>query len=181
MAKKTTTESGQAPTEKEIRVPVDSTIKVFNTAFTEAVEEIDTTKETLKDASDIAKKKHLHLPAFKVVKGLYDKFGDGEGKNAEKLAVWLTNFDKCRKYFKLDELAKLQGRLFGEGEIGGSGDEEPPREPDEDGEPDLRPSHLRQPNASAASVVQDLASKSGAKTSKEGEDPIDQVGRGKPH
>ena len=178
MAKKTTTESGQEPTGKEIRIPADGTIKVFNSAFNEAHEEIDTANEALKDAADIAKKKHLHIPSFKVCKTLYDKFGDGEGKNAEKLAAWLANFDKYRKYFKLDELANLQGRLFADGEIGGGATAtgEPEREVDEDGEPDMRPNHLRQPGASAAEAVQNMAAKAGAKTSST--PPIDEVGRG---
>ena len=47
---------------------------------------------------------------------------------------------------------------------------------DEDGR-DLRPRHLRQPGASAADAVKDLAAKAGAKTS--AEDPITKVGRGK--
>jgi hypothetical protein len=177
MAKKTVTESGEAPTGKEIRVPADSTIKSFNVAYNSAGEEMDTVKETLKDASDIAKKKFLHMPSFKVVKTLFDNLGDGDAKNAEKLAVWLANFDKFRKYYKLDELANLQGRMFAEGEIGSK----PPREPDEDGEPDMRPDHLRHTDASAASnPVRDMAEKAGAKTSNV--TPIDHVGRGpKPH
>lgn len=174
MAKKTTTESGKEPTGKEIRIPADGTIKTFNVAFNEAHEEIDRANEALKDAGDLAKKKHLHMPSFKVAKGLYDKFGDGDGKNAEKLASWLANFDKARAFFKLDELANLQGRLLGEGEIGSK----PPRAADEDGEPDMRPDHLRQPGASAASnPVRELAEKTGATVH-----PIDGVGRGnKPH
>lgn len=178
MAKKTTTESGEQPTAKEIRLPADTTIKVYNSAFTEATEAMDATKEELKDASDIAKKKHLHMPSFKVAKTLYDNWGDGDAKSAEKLAVWLANFDKYRKYFKLDELASLQGRMFGEGEIGSKSETE--EEDSGEQEEDLRPRHLRQPGASAASVVQDLAAKSGAKTSDD-PDPIDGVGRGKPH
>jgi hypothetical protein len=184
MPKKAVTESGQEPTGKEIRVPADSTIKTFNGAFNDVAETIDGAKEELKDASDIAKKKFLHIPSFKVVKTLYDKFGDGDAKNAEKLAVWLANFDKYRKFYKLDELANLQGRLFGEGEIGGNKDVNGvAREVDEDGEEDPRPSHLRQPGASATSnPVADLAAKAGAGLKKgDGEDPIDQVGRGKPH
>lgn len=177
MAKKTTTASGEEPTGKEVRIPADGTVKVFNAAFNEAHEAIDEANEGLKDASDTAKKKHLHIPSFKVAKTLFDKFGDGEAKNAEKLAVWLANFDKYRGYFKLDELANLQGRMFAEGEIGSK----PPRELDEDGEEYPRPDHLRQPGASAASnPVQDMATKAGAKTSNV--TPIDQVGRGtKPH
>lgn len=46
-----------------------------------------------------------------------------------------------------------------------------------EGEEDLRPRHLKQPNASAAETVKDLAAKSGATTS---DDPLKQVGRGKP-
>ena len=183
MAKKTTTASGHEPTGKEIRTPADSTIKVFNVAYNTAGEEIDTVKETLKDASDIAKKKFLHMPSFKVVKTLFDNWGDGDAKNAEKLAVWLANFDKYRKYYKLDELGNLQGRMFGEGEIGGNPESDDSEEIP-DGEEDLRPRHLRQPGASVTSdqpknPVQEMAEKSGAKTSSV--TPIDQVGRGKPH
>jgi hypothetical protein len=181
MAKKTTTESGQEPTGKEIRTPADTTIKVFNVAYNSAGEEMDTVKETLKDASDIAKKKFLHMPSFKVVKTLFDNWGDGDAKNAEKLAVWLANFDKYRKYYKLDELGNLQGRMFAEGEIGSKPEDEIP---DDEETEDLRPRHLRQPGASVTSdqpknPVQEMAEKSGAKTSNV--TPIDQVGRGKPH
>ena len=175
MAKKATTDSGQEPTGKEIRLPAVKTIDAFNAAFNDVAETMDGAKEELKDASDIAKKKHLHLGAFKVMKGLYDKFGDGDAKNANKLADFLSHLDEYRKYFKLDELANLQGRLFGRGEIGSA----PPRETDEDGEPDLRPDHLRQPGASVTSnPVADLAAKSGAALKGTDEDPINKVGRG---
>lgn len=181
MPKKLTTESGEAPTGKEIRLPSDNTLKSFNSAYTGAVETIDEAKQELKDAADVAIGKHLYLPAFKVVKGLYDRLGDGEAKNAEKLAMWLAHFDKYRKYYKLDELANLQGRLFGEGEIGGEA------EAGEDGEKDLRPRHLRQPGASvtsaevspAVNAVRDLATKTGATLTNPDEDPVNKVGRGK--
>jgi hypothetical protein len=178
MAKRTSIESEQQPTGKEIRLPADSTIKTFNTEFCDVQETVDDANEKLKDAADVAKKKHLNLWAFKVCQKLYDAFKSAENESlaSEKLAIKLAQFDKMRKYFKLDELAGLQGRLFGEGEIGSK----PERETDEDGEPDMRPDHLRQPGASAASgkpnPVADLAAKSGAKT--QGDSPIDQVGRG---
>lgn len=178
MGKRTTVESEQSPKGKEIRLPADSTIKTFNSEFCDAQETIDEANESLKDAADIAKKKHLNVWAFKVCQKLFSdvKNAKNEALAAEKLAVKLAQFDKMRKYFKLDELANLQTRMFAEGEIGG--DSEPERETDEDGEPDMRPNHLRQPGASAASHVQDLAAKSGATVA-----PIDQVGRGpaKPH
>lgn len=44
-----------------------------------------------------------------------------------------------------------------------------PREIDEDGEPDMRPSHMRQPGASAADAVDKIKN-----------DALSQVGRGKP-
>lgn len=172
MAKRTSIESEQQPSGKEIRIPADSTIKTFNTEFCEAKETVDEANEKLKDAADIAKKKHLNLWACQK---LYETFksAENEALASEKLAIKLAQFDKLRKYFKLDELAGLQGRLFGEGEIGS----DPKRELDEDGEPDPRPTHLRQPGASAASnPVSDIAAKAGAKTS--GADPIENVGRG---
>ena len=181
MAKRTTMETDQQPSGKEIRTPADQTVKVFNSTFDDVKATVDDANEELKTAADEAKKKHLHLSSFKDVKKLYDAFKRAKNQSiaAEKLAAYLANFDKLRKYFKLDEHANLQGRMFGEGEIGSSADVNGvPRDIQEDGEPDDRPTHLRQPGASAASVVQDLASKTGAKT----QDPIDQVGRGpKPH
>ncbi len=180
MAKRTTMESDQQPSGKEIRIPADSTIKSFNSTFCDVKETVDGANEELKDAADIAKKKHLNLSAFKTAQKLYEGFKNAKNQSiaAEKLATWLANFDKLRKYFKLDEHANLQGRMFGEGEIGGeqsSDDGEPPRGEDEDGEPDMRPGYLRQPGASAApNPVQELAEKTGAKTQ-----PINQVGRGK--
>lgn len=178
MAKRTTIEADKEPSGKEIRIPADNTVKVFNSTFDDVRSTVDDANDELKTAANEAKKKHLNLSAFKDVKKLYDAFQRAKNQSiaAEKLAGYLANFDRLRKYFKLDEKANLQGRMFAEGEIG----TKPPREADEDGEPDLRPDHLRQPGASAASVVQDLAAKTGAKTS-DGANPIDQVGRGKPN
>lgn len=172
MAKRTTIETEQQPSGKEIRLPADTTIKAFNSEFCDAKETVDDVNEKLKDAADIAKKKHLNLWAFKVCQKLYDdlKTAKNEALASEKLAIKLAQLDKMRKYFKLDELAGLQGRMFAEGEIGGK----PARATDEDGEPDMRPDHLRQPGASASNPVADMAAKAGAKTS----EPIDKVGRG---
>jgi hypothetical protein len=186
MGKRTSIESEQQPAGKEIRLPADSTIKTFNSAFCEAQETVDGANEQLKDAADIAKKRHLNVWAFKICQKLYDdvKNAKNEALASEKLAVKLAQLDKIRKYFKLDELANLQGRMFAEGEIGAKGGE-PPRERDEDGEEDPRPRHLRQPGASAASAepgaaakaVQDLAAKSGATLP---DANLDKIGRGKP-
>lgn len=178
MAKRTTVESEQQPSGKEIRTPADQTVKVFNSTFDDVRSTVDEANGELKEAAAEAKKKHLHLSAFKDVKKLYDAFKRAKNQSiaAEKLAGYLANFDKLRKYFKLDEHANLQGRMFAEGEIGGK----PPRDTDEDGEVDMRPDHLRQPGASAAepkvNPVAELAAKTGAKT----QDPIDNVGRGGP-
>lgn len=182
MGKRTSIETEQKPTGKEIRLPTKSTITTFNSEFCDAQEAIDETNEGLKKAAEEAKSKHLNIWAFKLCQGLYAgvKNAKNESLAAEKLAIKLAQFDELRKHFKLDELANLQGRMFGEGEIGGDkSDDEPGREIQDDGEPDDRPRHLRQPGASAAQAVQDMAAKAGAKTS----DPIDQVGRGpaKPH
>lgn len=177
MGKRTTIETDQQPSGKEIRIPATTTIKSFNSSFNEAKETIDGANEELKGAAEEAKKKHLHLSAFKDAKKLFDAFHRAKNQSiaAEKLASYLANFDHLRKHYELDKLANLQGRMFAEGEIGG----EPKRETDEDGEPDLRPRHLRQPDASgAAAAVQNLADMSGAKRS-DGPAPIDQVGRGK--
>lgn len=185
MGKRTTIESDQQPSGKEIRIPADSTIKSFNSVFCDVQETIDDANTELKDAADIAKKKHLNLSAFKKAQQLYAGFKNAKNQSiaAEKLAAWLANFDKFRKYFKLDEHANLQGRMFGEGEIGSQPEGEPERELDEDGEPDPRPTHLRQPNASAASAkpnpVAELAAKSGA-TPRPDEGEINKVGRGDP-
>lgn len=176
MAKRTTIESDKQATGKEIRLPAESTIKSFNSAFDDVRETIDAANTELKDAADIAKKKHLNLSAFKDIKKLYDGFKKAKNESiaSEKLGGYLAVFDELRAFFKLDQLANLQGRMFAKGEIGSK----PERSTDEDGEPDMRPDHLRQPGASAASnPVADLAAKSGAKTQA---DPIDQVGRGGP-
>lgn len=186
MAGKKTTPTGAEPTEKEVRVANAATMKSYATSMDVAAEAIGEAREELSDATDIAKKKHLYVPAFKVAKGLHDAVKDAKNESiaAEKLAKWLYQFDQARKHFKLDELAKLQGRMFADGPIGEK-DGEPPRERDEDGEEDPRPRHLRQPSASAASVepgaaakaVQDLAAKSGATLP---DANLDKIGRGKP-
>lgn len=176
MAKRTTIESDKQATGKEIRVPTDSTVKTFNSTFDSVKETVDEANTQLKDAGEIAKKKHLNLSAYKVAKKLYDSFKSAKNESiaAEKLASWLAGFDKLRTFFELDQHANLQGRMFAEGEIGAK----PARERDEDGEEDPRPDHLRQPGASVASnPVADIAAKAGAKTTG-GDDAIDQVGRG---
>jgi hypothetical protein len=181
MAKRTAIESEKQPTGKEIRTPADTTIKVFNTTFDDVKGTVDEANKDLQKSAQDAKSKHLNISAFKVVKGLADAFKNAKNPSiaSEKLAGWLANFDKLREYFKLDEHANLQGRFLKPGVIG-----DPPREKDEDGVVDMRPSYLRQPGASAVeparpNPVADLAAKAGAKT--QGDDPIDRVGRGPEH
>jgi hypothetical protein len=162
MGKRTSIESEQQPSGKEIRLPSKATISTFNAEFCDAQDAIDETNATLKEAADTAKKKHLNIWAFKICQKLYSdvKNAKNEALAAEKLAIKLAQFDEMRKHFKLDDLANLQGRMFAEGEMGAA----PERKIDEDG-------------ASAADHVRDLAAKSGAETG-----PIDRVGRGpKPH
>lgn len=176
MGKRTSIENEQKPTGKEIRLPADNTIKVFNSNYTDAQSTIDDANDDLKKAAEEAKSKHLNIWAFKICKKLHDDFKAAENPAlaSEKLAIKLAQLDKLRAYFKLDELANLNGRLFGEGEMGSG--KTPPRERDEDGEPDLRPDHLRQPGASATSnPVADIAAKAGATV---GDDPLNKVGRG---
>lgn len=169
MGKRTTVESDQQPSGKEIRIPADTTIKVFNSTFDEVKETIDGANDDLKTAAGEAKKKHLSLSAFKDVKKLYDMFRKAKNQSiaSEKLAAYLANFDVLRKYYKLDEKANLQSRLLPAGEIGAEAEADVngvPRGVDEDGQADMRPSHLRQPGASVTSLnpVQELAAKSGA-------------------
>ncbi len=181
MGKRTAIETEQKATGKEIRLPAESTIKAFNSEFCDVQETIDEANERLKTAAEEAKTKHLNVWAYKICQGLYEavKSAKNEALAAEKLAVKLAQFDRMRAYFKLDQLANLQGRMFGEGEMG-SGDE-PAREIQEDGEPDDRPRHLRQPGASAAEAVKNLAEQSGA-TVRPDEGNLGGVGRGnKPH
>lgn len=182
MGKRTTVEADKPASGKEIRTPADQTVKNFTSTYDDVKNTIDEANEELKESAKNAKGKHLNLSAYKVVKGLYDGFHKAKNESiaSEKMARFLANFDKLRNFFKLDELANLQGRMIAVGEIGESG----PRETEDDGEPDLRPRHLRQPGASVTSnPVADLAAKAGAKTSGEGgdDDPVNRVGRGKPH
>jgi hypothetical protein len=177
MGKRTTVESDQQPSGKEIRIPADTTIKVFNSTFDEVKETIDGANDDLKTAAGEAKKKHLSLSAFKDVKKLYDMFRKAKNQSiaSEKLAAYLANFDVLRKYYKLDEKANLQSRLLPAGEIGAEA---------EDGQADMRPSHLRQPGASVTSLnpVQELAAKTGATMPGGQDDLLGKVGRGnKPH
>jgi hypothetical protein len=185
MAKRTTIESDKQPSGKEIRTPDTQTIKNFNSTFDDVKATVDEANKDLQDSAKNAKSKHLNISAFKVVKGLVDAFKNAKNPSiaSEKLAAWLANFDKLREHFKLDEHANLQGRFLKAGTIGDDG--KPPRGTDEDGEPDMRPDHLRQPGASAASAepgaqrpnpVADLAARAGAQTQ-----PIDNVGRGPEH
>ena len=187
MGKRTTIEKEDSPSGKEIRTPANPTIKTFNSVYDEVNETITGANDELKAAADVAKKKHLGIAAYKAVKKLYDGYQKAKNQSiaAEKLATFLANFDKLREYFKLDDLANLQGRMLAVGEIGSSGEEKPSSDDDElppsdeadEDAKDFRPSYLKQPGASVTSnPVQDLADKAGAKTS--GATPIDQVGRG---
>lgn len=197
MAKKIqTTTDGKEPTGKEIRLASKQTMRTFNEAQTDADEAIVDARDVLKKAAEEAKKKHLTIPAFKAAKKLYDgfKIAEDESKAADKLARWLAHFDEARKFFKLDDLANLQGRLFGTGEIGGNEAEadaaeeaaEAAEADTPDDQKDLRPRHLRQPGASvtsdtsASDHVKALAAKAGASTSpRPDDDSLKNVGRGK--
>jgi len=101
MGKRTTIEADKQPTGKEIRTPADSTVKVFNSTFDDVKGTIDEANEELKDAAKAAKGKHLNLSAFKHVKKLFDSFHSAKNESiaAEKLAAYLANFDKLRKYY----------------------------------------------------------------------------------
>lgn len=181
--KKTTTASGEEPTGKEIRLPSVGTMKSYGSAVDAAQETIDDAKEDLSESRDAAVKNHLMPRPYKLAKDLRDAVKDAKNESiaAEKLAQFLAHFDHYRKHFKLDELANLQGRLLPTGPIGTprEDDEEPGREIQEDGEPDDRPRHLRQPGASAAAAVQAMAEKAGV-TPRADEGNLDKLGRGKP-
>lgn len=181
MGGKRLTAEGKEPTGKEIRIPTVAAIKSFAVAATENTDSKVELAETFQVAKDEATKKHVELKPFNHAKQLHDDVVNAKNQSiaAEKLARWLSHFDHYRKHFKLDELANLQGRMFKEGPIGGN-PEEPGREIQEDGQPDDRPRHLRQPDASAESgteAVRSMAAQAGAKMS-DGTNPIDQVGRG---
>ena len=193
MGKRTTIEKEDSPSGKEIRTPANPTIKTFNSTYDAVNETIIGANDKLKLAADVAKKKHLGIAAYKAVKKLYDGYQKAKNQSiaAEKLATFLANFDKMREYFKLDELANLQGRMLKVGEIGSSGepvaDEDESEHPDpdatddDDDAKDFRPGYLKQPGASVTSgdpnPVRELADKAGAKIPG---NPIDQVGRGQP-
>lgn len=180
--KKTTTASGEEPTGKEIRLPSQGTMKSFGSAVDAATEAVDDAKKDLGESRDAAVKNALLPKPYKLAKDLHDAVKEAKNESiaAEKLAQFLAHFDHYRKFFKLDELANLQGRMFKTGPIGTKADDnEPPRETQEDGEPDDRPRHLRQPGASAADAVKDLAQKAGA-TPRADESNLGNVGRGKP-
>jgi len=176
MAKRSTIESDKQPSGKEIRTPDKQTIKNFNSTFDGVKTTVDEANKELQDSAKNAKSKHLNISAFKVAKGLFDGFRNAKNPSiaSEKLAAWLANFDALREYFELDKHANLQGRFLKPGTIGGA---EPvtavpdvngvPRGTDEDGELDPRPSHLRQPGASATSAVDKIK-----------EDALSKVGRG---
>lgn len=178
--KRTTTESGAEPTGKEIRLPAVGTMRSFGSAMDAAAETVEDAKKDLGESREAAVKNALLPKPYKLAKDLHDAVKDAKNESiaAEKLAQFLAHLDHYRKFFKLDELANLQGRMFKTGPIGTKA-EEPPRETQEDGEPDDRPRHLRQPGASAAEAVKGLAEKAGA-TMRADESNLGSVGRGKP-
>lgn len=174
---KGTTTAGEEPTGKEIRLPAVTTIRSFNSAVDSAQETIDDAREDLNESKAAAQKNHLLPKPFKLAKDLHDAVKEAKNQStaAEKLAQYLAHFDHYRKHFKLDELANLQGRMFATGPIGERANDEPAREVD--GEEDPRPRHLRQPGASAADAVKDLAAKAGA-TVRPDDEQLGKVGRG---
>lgn len=177
MAGKKTTTSGAEPTGKEIRLPAAGTMKSYGSAVDAAQETIDDARKDLGESRDAAVKNHLLPKPYKLAKDLRDavKSAKNESIAAEKLAQFLAHFDHYRKHFRLDELANLQGRLLPTGPIGERS--EPGRDVDEDGEEDPRPRHLRQPGASAAAAVQEMAEKAGV-TPRADEGNLGKVGRG---
>lgn len=181
--KKATTASGEEATGKEIRLPAVGTMKSFGSAIDAAAETIDDAKKDLSESREAAMKNALLPKPYQLAKNLRDavKSAKNESIAAEKLAQFLAHFDHYRQFFKLDELANLQGRMFKTGPIGSgkpAAAEDAPRETDEDGEQDLRPRHLRQPGASAAEAVRELAERSGASTRPD-EGNLDKLGRGR--
>lgn len=173
------TATGEEPTGKEIRLPAVGTMRSFTSAVDAAQEAIEDAREDLGESKAAAQKNHLLPKPFKLAKDLHDAVKEAKNQStaAEKLAQYLAHFDHYRKHFKLDELANLQGRMFATGPIGEKADGEPARELDEDGEEDPRPRHLRQPGASAAQAVKDLAEQAGA-TTRPDDGNLDKLGRG---
>lgn len=93
--------------------------------------------------SDAKQNKHVDPQAFNVVKMLFKLADDNKLK---------TRLAHLRFY--LDHAVDAQGRTLDERAGDATLDmfEEPERKADEDGEPDVRPRHLRQPGASGADI-----------------------------
>ncbi len=125
---------------------------------------MDTARERKSELiADAVENNNLHKTAFAWVMKL-------RKMDPVKRNELLFHFEVMCDYEKFAREDLLDDRAAESGDEG---------EPDE--AKDLRPRHLRQPNASAAADhVRDLATKAGAKPAS-GDDAIDKVGRGKPN
>ena len=162
-----TLRTDEEPTGKAIRLIDKTVLTTFHGAASALSSKISKFSGDLGKLTAEAAKKHLHKKAYGVIAWALKRVGD----DPDGVAAFKAHLDDMWEKFELDDKCNLQGRLFVRG------DDEPESASEDD--KDLRPRHLRQPNASgAAAAVQDLAKASGAKTST---DPIEQVGRGKPN
>lgn len=135
MAKETKT--GEELTGKAIRLISANALKGYHSdAVTLGTRIANMVGDLGKLTSEAVTKKYLNSKAYKICAWVLKQ-------EPEKAAAFLASFDHMRKLMKCDEHAELQGRLFPDGDTAGT--------PVAEGEEDLRPRHLRQPGASAAS------------------------------
>ena len=159
------------PTETEPKADQSSSVAILKTHYETLVGKVASTNDSMDTArqrkselvANAVENQKLHKGAFAWVMRL-------RKMDPVKRNEFLFHFDVYCDYEQFGREDLLPDR----GDLDVNGVE---RGIDEDGEEDLRPTHLRQPGASAAGIVQDLAAKTGAKTSDE--DNILKIGRGK--
>ena len=122
---------------QKIRLPTAGNV---SSLMKQAINLEKQTAETSGELGELIKSyknnKHVDPGAFRVVKAMV-RLSD------EKLAVRLAHLMHYIKVLNLEERASAQAQMFDErGEV------------DEDGEPDMRPRHLRQPGASGSDIDQ---------------------------
>jgi hypothetical protein len=165
------TSTTEEPTGKAIKLISPAALKSYHESASKFAASISNMVGDLgKLTSEAVSKKYLNSKAYKLCTW-------ANKQEPEKAAEFWAQLDHARECMKCDEHAELQGRLF---PVDGAASSRivkatskdangVPRGTDEDGEPDMRPSHMRQPNASAADAVDKIKN-----------DALSQVGRGNP-
>lgn len=129
-----------------MKMPGAGVVKAVANAMRTARAESDEVATDLRDlVAEAKKEKGIHPAALKQAEMLLNQ-AKGSDRGLAAVATRLAHFDYYRDVLGLTDLLQQQGQMFKRPETGET-DEEHTSSGTPPGEKDLRPSHLRQPEA----------------------------------